>query len=225
MKFDKYRKTPDKFLQSICGFCGGDIFAKCGGIRIWHWAHKSETSDCTGKEETAWHREWKDEFPELCQEVIVEHNGKKHRADVIFDGIVYEFQSQSMRTEDMLERERFWCQTGRGFAWVIKAPDARLKKRNSNLEPDPWKAYTWENPWSGPEKTRCPIIIDRCDSWLVYCAYIEWDRKELLLRADIRKVAIKGKWVKDDGLIDFHKEILDAAKAYQNEQKNPRLVS
>ena len=213
MKFDKNRKIPSPFAKGICPECSSEVFAKCGEIKFWHWSHYPDAPPCFQKEETIWHRQWKEKFPEHCQEVYVEHHGKRHRADVIFDGIIYEFQSNNLRTEEMREREEFWCKTGRSFIWILKAPDACFESRPYCVEPKPWKAYTWVNPWGGLRHTLCPIIIDKLDGWFIICSYIEWDEKKLLTRAQI-----VAQWKKDDGcIIDFKEEAKLAAEQYRKE--------
>lgn len=213
MQFDKDRKKPSPFARGVCPMCDGIVIAKCGELKMWHWAHLQTTPHCTSEhEETPWHRMWKDQFTECAQEIVREVNGKRHRADVIFDGVVYEFQSKSLRPEEMLERERFWCELGYDFVWIIRAPGAELRARPYCKEPAPWKAYTWMNPWGGFRDTVCPVIIDRCDDWLVVCSYIEWDNKTLLTRAEVRAM-----WRKGEGsLIDFREEAHLCSEQYRS---------
>jgi len=47
------------------------MVAKCGEVRIWHWApHRSRLCDPWWENETEWHRNWKEQFPVNWQEVV-----------------------------------------------------------------------------------------------------------------------------------------------------------
>jgi ssDNA-binding Zn-finger/Zn-ribbon topoisomerase 1 len=50
-------------LRGECTGCGGEMVAKCGRVKVWHWAHKgAPPCDPWWENETEWHREWKDRF-------------------------------------------------------------------------------------------------------------------------------------------------------------------
>ena len=80
MKFalvDGQRLEAQPHLSGVCRTCGRPVVAKCGEIRIWHWAHQGERlCDPWGENETEWHRAWKGRFPESWQEVV-------HQADTV----------------------------------------------------------------------------------------------------------------------------------------------
>jgi hypothetical protein len=85
------------------------MIAKCGQIRVWHWAHRAiRTCDPWWEPETKWHRDWKNQFPEDWQERIHKSEaGERHIADVKTDfGVV-----------------RRWLRTGPSFKLVCKALD------------------------------------------------------------------------------------------------------
>ena len=78
-----------------CPVCGAEVIAKCGEVKVWHWAHRGRrTCDPWWEHETKWHRDWKNQFPRDWQEKIQRsENGEKHIADVKTDrGEVLEFQ-------------------------------------------------------------------------------------------------------------------------------------
>ena len=66
MKFaliDNIRTEAAKGAKGICPSCGSDLIAKCGDIKVNHWAHKGIRScDPWSENETEWHREWKGNF-------------------------------------------------------------------------------------------------------------------------------------------------------------------
>ena len=104
--------------------------AKCGALRLWHWAHKgSHLCDPWWESETDWHRAWKDQFPVAWQEI--RHpvdDGSCHIADVRTDqGWVIEFQHSQIRPEERRSREAFYSR----MIWVVNAN--RLQRDRAQL--------------------------------------------------------------------------------------------
>lgn len=102
-----------------CPICKEPLTAKCGRIKVHHWAHKSGT-DCDPwtTPETAWHRNWKDCFPKDWQEVLCEVEGSTeiHRADVKTPtSLVLEFQHSPIEDEEKIKREEFY----QNMLWVV----------------------------------------------------------------------------------------------------------
>ena len=60
MKFalvNGYKKEPQPGLKGTCIHCQSDSLAKCGKVKIWHWAHKSKVScDSWWENEKDWHK-------------------------------------------------------------------------------------------------------------------------------------------------------------------------
>lgn len=107
------RILPNPLVKdAICPLCKSEVFGKCGEIKVWHWAHKAiEDCDSFSEGETEWHINWKKNFPEDCQEVIV----GEHRADVKIKDIVIEFQNSHISKEDIEKRENFYEK----MKWVL----------------------------------------------------------------------------------------------------------
>jgi hypothetical protein len=96
------------------------MIAKCGQLRVWHWAHKGvRTCDHWWERQTPWHRGWKDHFPEECQEIVqVSAQGEKHIADVkTHSGVVLEFQHSVLKQGERESREAFY----KTMVWVVDA--------------------------------------------------------------------------------------------------------
>ena len=114
-----------KGLVGICPICGETVIAKCGKIKINHWAHKSKQNcDVWWENETLWHRKWKNNFPVEWQEKIFYDNisGEKHIADICTEhNLVIEFQHSSIKIEEKLSRDNFY----KNIIWVIDG--TRLK--------------------------------------------------------------------------------------------------
>jgi hypothetical protein len=71
-------------LSGKCPNCDQPMIAKCGEVRMSHWAHQRRVScDTWWENETEWHRNWKGQFPAIWQEFVHRaENGEKHIADV-----------------------------------------------------------------------------------------------------------------------------------------------
>ncbi|AOM79491.1 competence protein CoiA [Pedobacter steynii] len=106
-------------LKGSCRGCGQPVIAKCGTVRVHHWAHqRSEMCDSWWEAEKEWHRSWKNNFPHLWQEFFMLdiHTDEKHIADVRTDqGLVIEFQHSPIKPEERIAREKFY----NDMVWVI----------------------------------------------------------------------------------------------------------
>src|SRR5258708_18657300 len=105
-------------LSGKCPACDQTMNAKCGPVKIWHWAHKGRhTCDPWCENETEWHRTWKGHFPKHWQEIVHRaDNGEKHIADVKTDqGWVIEFQNSPIKSEERQSRDAFYDK----LVWVV----------------------------------------------------------------------------------------------------------
>jgi hypothetical protein len=96
------------------------VIPKCGPIRVAHWAHKQvEHCDHWWENETPWHRDWKNHFPDHWQEFVYRSaTGEKHVADVRTDHEwVIEFQHSYLPPEERRARDAYY----RKLVWVIDA--------------------------------------------------------------------------------------------------------
>ncbi len=120
-----------KGAKGFCSICGAELVAKCGEVKIHHWAHKSfKNCDPWWENETEWHRFWKDHFPFEWQEVIhTDKTGEKHRADVkTEEKWVLEFQHSPIKSEERLSRNGFYSK----IVWVVNG--LRLKRDKSQFQ-------------------------------------------------------------------------------------------
>lgn len=105
-------------ISGECPGCGQVMIAKCGELRVWHWAHRGmRTCDVWWEPETEWHRQWKSRFPDAQQEVFQQaQDGERHIADVKTEhGVVLEFQHSYLRKEERQSREAFYW----SLVWVV----------------------------------------------------------------------------------------------------------
>lgn len=127
MKFalvNRQREEAQPDLSGECPVCGSPTVAKCGEVRVWHWAHKGALlCDPWWESETEWHRHWKGQFPVDWQEIVhTAPNGERHIADVKTDGgWVIEFQHSYLNPEERRSRDSFYPK----LIWVV---DGRRRK-------------------------------------------------------------------------------------------------
>lgn len=127
--FEGKRVEPKKGLNAVCPFCGDEVIAKCGSVKMHHWAHKSVlTCDKWKENELPWHRNWKNQFPAEWQERIFTdiQTGEKHIADICTDhNFVIEFQHSPISEEEKISREHFYKE----MCWVVDASGVRFRKK------------------------------------------------------------------------------------------------
>lgn len=120
------RQEAQKGLSGMCPGCNQPVVAKCGKIKIKHWAHRGELICDSWKEnETNWHRTWKGYFPNDWQEIHhISESGEKHIADVRTDqNFVLEFQHSYLNHEERKSRQDFY----KKLIWVVHA---KTRKRD-----------------------------------------------------------------------------------------------
>ena len=131
------KKEATKGAKGTCLCCGAEVIAKCGKIRIAHWAHKNnEECPYSMKEpKTQWHLNWQNYFPKEWQEVKCtdEQTGEIHIADIkTTNGLVVEFQHSAINPEERLSRERYH----KNMIWVIDGTRSKydLKRFTKNIK-------------------------------------------------------------------------------------------
>lgn len=124
----------------FCPICREEVIVRQGEFVVWHFAHKAG-SDCDDwhYDMSDWHRDMQNLFPEECQEVVVEHNGKKHRADVLKNNVVLEFQHSPISAEEYMERNRFWTSAGYRLAWIFDGRDFDLRFKSYESDVQVWR--------------------------------------------------------------------------------------
>lgn len=125
---DGKRREAEPHLSGECVGCGSGVIAKCGEIRVHHWAHRGRRRcDPWWETETEWHRDWKGRFPDEWQEII--HNaedGERHIADVrTGHDWVIEFQHSFIKPEERRSREAFYAK----MMWVV---DGTRRRRDES---------------------------------------------------------------------------------------------
>ena len=104
----------------FCPSCGNPVIYRHGDIRIPHFAHESgKCNDEWNYDMSEWHSRMQCFFPEINREVVVNWNGKKHRADILVNDTVIEFQHSTITGEEFEDRNNFFMGLGYRVAWVF----------------------------------------------------------------------------------------------------------
>ena len=137
--------------EYYCPYCGAPLITKKGEIRQHHFAHKqdhlcSDTWERTHSYDISpWHNEWQSLFPKENQEVKLSLGDTKHRADVMIDRTVIEFQHSIMPVKAFDDRNKFYFNLGNKVIWLFDLSDLLgdqlfYKETGKGLE------FHWSNP-------------------------------------------------------------------------------
>jgi competence protein CoiA len=154
---DGTKSEARKGAKGVCIGCKKEVIAKCGAIKLHHWAHAVQaTCDSWWENETQWHRDWKDRFPEAYREVAFYDAAHQeyHRADIhTKDGITIEFQNSPLSTEELASRNKFY----KKIIWVVNGAKFKGFSIAKNI-PDPNDPMLAEYELKGREN---PLYVRR----------------------------------------------------------------
>ena len=100
-----YADEANKGEKYTCPICNLPVILRRGEINIDHFA--DECVDDWKYDMSEWHKKMQNYFPKEAQEVVVTHQGKKHRADVLIGDVVLEFQHSPITASEFEARNRF----------------------------------------------------------------------------------------------------------------------
>ncbi|WP_394887997.1 competence protein CoiA [Mesorhizobium sp. AaZ16] len=158
---DRERREPFPGGRGVCTTCGSAMISKCGPRIMHHWAHFGRRiCDPWWENETPWHREWKNRFPEECREIShIAPDGEIHRADIKTpSGIVIEVQHSAMTDAERLSREAFYG----NLVWVV---DGSVFKQNFDVYhelPAPESELGQDLVWEKAERHMHGTIVGMC---------------------------------------------------------------
>ena len=96
--------------------------ASSANIRT-HFAHIRKCTDDYSPDMSEWHYNWQLMFPEECREIPLEKDGEKHRADILINNTVIEFQHSPIKSDEINRRNEFYTSLGYNMVWVFDAND------------------------------------------------------------------------------------------------------
>lgn len=154
---DKRRITVQQAVHGdtfFCPFCMEKMFLKSGKERMSHFSHYPHT-ECKDSwndqyDTSEWRYEWQQQFPLENQEVIVQWENVRHRADVLIDRTVIEFQHKPLSAGKFNDKNIFYHNnSGYKVIWLY---DMRALSENKELAEIPNNDYIWQNSVSSFRK-------------------------------------------------------------------------
>lgn len=138
--------------EYYCPYCGVPLITKKGEIRRHHFAHK-RSFECTDSwvrnnsyDISSWHNEWQSLFPKENQEVKLVLGETKHRADVIIDKTVIEFQRSIMPVSAFDDRNNFYFNLGYKVVWLFDLSILYTKGQLQFEKNENGLVFHWKNP-------------------------------------------------------------------------------
>lgn len=163
-----YASEATKDKKYYCPICNGEVILKSGDIKIDHFAHKNNIcNDKWNYDMSEWHIKKQEYFEKQYQEVVIVHNGEKHRADILKDNMVIEFQHSPITAKELLERTQFYKNAGYNIAWVF---DLTEQYENNQIF---WNKYAandnilkWKYPMKILQELELPQKHNKDSIWI-----------------------------------------------------------
>ncbi len=131
----------------FCPVCLEKMFMKTGTEKANHFAHypKSNCKDSWNVQYdmSDWHYEWQNMFPPENQEVVVQWNDIRHRADVLIERTVMEFQHSPLSSGKFNDRNVFYSNIGYKVVWLYDMRDEYATDQISEVTPN---QFLWSKP-------------------------------------------------------------------------------
>ena len=140
--------------EYYCPYCGAPLITKKGDVRQHHFAHKqnhicSDTWAHSGSgsyDVSPWHNEWQSLFPKENQEVKLVLGDTKHRADILIDRTVVEFQHSIMPVAAFDNRNNFYFNLGYKVVWLFDLSDLYENGQLTYRSEADGLVFDWKNP-------------------------------------------------------------------------------
>lgn len=134
----------------FCPVCLEKMFVKAGTERARHFSHfpNCECNDSwNGQYDMSdWHYEWQNQFPPENQEVVVQCDDIRHRADVLTDRTVVEFQHSPLSSGKFNDRNVFYHgNIGYKVVWLY---DMREDYEQELITESAENQFAWSKPRS-----------------------------------------------------------------------------
>lgn len=133
--------------EYFCRTCNSLVYVREGTQNAKHFAHKArECTDSWHYDMSEWHLRMQSYFPLESREVVVKSGNKTHRADILIDKTVIEFQHSPISADEYQDRNDFFESLGYRIAWVFdvsqqyRVGDLYYSSENNNY------LLTWKNP-------------------------------------------------------------------------------
>ena len=157
--------------EYFCPVCKSKLTIRDGSINAKHFAHIANTClDDWNYDMSEWHHHKQSFFsPEFC-EVIVSNSKETHRADVLIDKTVIEFQHSPISADEFEKRTQFFINSGYRIAWVFDVTQQFESEAISCLDENNDNKFLWKHPIKIFSK--CPNISDTNKD---FALWLNWD--------------------------------------------------
>ena len=141
-------ENADNSVEYFCPICGQRLIIKAKeslAVRP-HFAHKSNCLDTWTHDMSEWHYDWQSKFPVECKEIVVKKNGIKHRADILINNTVIEFQHSPIKGKEIKDRNEFYTDCGYNVVWVFDANNKikNILDKDGSLDPNKSFGLEWK---------------------------------------------------------------------------------
>ena len=131
--------------EYMCPVCNNHVILKRGSVNIAHFAHEAhKCEDNWNYDMSEWHKRMQNNFPKDSQEVVVSHRGRKHRADVLMNNIVLEFQYSPITADEFNDRNEFFLNAGYRLAWIFNL--SQISDDNLYMSDEKNNMMIWKHP-------------------------------------------------------------------------------
>jgi hypothetical protein len=158
--YDKFKKSPTKGARSV-DYDGAALIAKCGDIKIHHWARETADPDTWSEPETEWHLGWKSYLhpSNTEQRIIVDGILRRMDGRMFVDEIqwVLEFQHSHISPEEIRQREQ-------GYKRMIWVFDCIGKDMPSRSVGNGIIRICWKRPRTSIFWCNQPVLLDIGDA-------------------------------------------------------------
>lgn len=139
--------------EYYCPYCGETLIVK-KGEKLHYFSHRPRSS-CSdtwahsgsgGYDTSLWHNEWQSLFPKENQEVKLVLGDTKHRADVLIDRTVVEFQHSIMPVAAFDNRNNFYFNLGYKVVWLFDLSELYESGQITYRSEADLIVFDWKNP-------------------------------------------------------------------------------
>lgn len=215
-----YAEDATKESIYYCPVCNNTVVLRAGLVNVSHFAHiANQCDDDWNYDMSPWHRKMQSFFPVECREVVLKHDGKTHRADVLLGDTVIEIQHSPISAEEFEDRNSFFTQQGYRMVWIF---DMRKKCEEEQIHPlndQTETVYRWLHPMRIFQSLNAPLT-DYDKRFAVYFHLYEDVYEDVYEEcSSIDRVV----WTagNSDGIVDFSRFAISEEALFMNEVLNP----
>ncbi len=209
----------EKGRDYFCPACHAPLIIRDGLLNARHFAHKSGCCEDTWNYDMSeWHRKMQSYFPEHQREVVVKKGNRVHRADVLVDKTVIEFQHSPISTYEFVDRNDFFMSLGYRVAWVIDVSEQYESEMLYFSSDENHNLMRWKYPFRYLSWGNNPRDYDKKYSlWLYFDNECEIINKVIWSTTDENDNATFKRIVISDFSIDFD-EPLDVNEFFMSKR-------